>query len=614
VAKYSGGLLGSAYNEVGNFVTRGQSKVNAQLREVVKEAANRFPGYEAHVYSGYRPGDKRNHGKGRALDVALVDKKTGKVLDNYQNAKAFRTYEKFAQTVREVQQEKYPELDKTLRWGGYFSGNPSVYGAVDLMHFDISTTPMAGGSWDDGLTQAQRDLWPGAESYGLNSPRPPDRMQAPLSLAQTQMRDEALAQAFGSPSRALDVPQSALAFNAPARPSTPSPLAAINSISPPSRFAPAPAGNVKRASLPAIPASLTPAPVGKVDRAPLGPVAPQSIQTKVATRPDVRVGTLPAAPTRSLQHPTSVAKPTNLAAAPVGKVTKGPALAPATPNASTLAAQYGQYRPSTATSMPAVATPPSVPVGALPAAKPSTATLAAQYAQYRPGTVPPAPVAPVTPPALALPPAQVLAPLLAPPKVVKDYPVAEVQQAPAPPRATAYDVYSGLADTALDNTGLNTVSSMAGGGTSVTNKYGATTGMTPGGYQTAVGSLPGISGPTASKFGGAIKGALPGMAGASLGGLLGGPVGALLGAALAKAVSQPGGLLSGQASYAAPGLPGGVVNAARPQSGGAFPSAPSAPSGQRNVRGWDSAADRARGESISPGASAAIGRNQGGLY
>jgi hypothetical protein len=411
------------------------------------------------------------------------------------------------------------------------------------------------------------------------NPNLPETMQAPQSLAQTLGREQALAQAYTSPTRALDTIQSRPALNMPARPQT---------LNPPQRLAPAPVGKVTRSALPSIPASLPAAPVGKVERAPLGPVGQFS------------------KPARSLQHPTSVAKPTNLAAAPVGKVTKGPALAPATPNASTLAAQYGQYRPSAATSMPTVATPPSVPVGALPAAKP-----VAQPLQH-PISVP---VTPVTPPALALPPAPVLAPLLAPPKVVKDYPVAEALAPPAPPRATAYDVYSGMADTALDNTGLNTVSSMPGGGTSVTNQYGATTGMTPGGYQTAVGSMPsipGISGPTASKFGGAIKGALPGVAGSALGGLLGGPVGALLGAALAKAVTQPGGLLSGQNSFQTDYF--GTINAAKAKSGGAFPSAPSAPSGQRNVRGWDSAADRARGESISPGASRAIGRNQGGLY
>jgi hypothetical protein len=409
----------------------------------------------------------------------------------------------------------------------------------------------------------------------------PDEMDVPRSLAQAT----AIEQAYRDPFRALDTIQSRPALNMPARPQT---------LNPPQRLAPAPAGKVTRSALPSIPASLPAAPVGKVDRAPLGPVGQFS------------------KPAPSLQHPTSVAKPTNLAAAPVGKVTKGPALAPATPNASTLAAQYGQYRPSTVTSMPTVATPPSVPVGALPAAKPSTATLAAQYAQYRPGTVPPAPVAPVTPPALSVPPAQVLAPLLAPPKVVKDYPVAEVQQAPAPPRATAYDVYSGMADTALDNTGLNTVSSMPGGGTSVTNQYGATTGM-KNGYQTAVGSLPGITGPTASKFGSAVKGAIPGVAGSALGGLLGGPVGALLGAALAKAVTQPGGLLSKQNSFQTDYF--GTLNAAKAKGGLGFPGAPSGGYGSGGRMGA-SFSNRSRGEmdSISPGASAAIGRGQGGLY
>jgi hypothetical protein len=400
----------------------------------------------------------------------------------------------------------------------------------------------------------------------------PDEMDVPRSLAQAT----AIEQAYRDPFRALDTIQSRPALNMPSRPQT---------LNPPQRLAPAPVGKVTRASLPSIPASLPAAPVGKVDRAPLGPVGQFS------------------QPAPSLQHPTSVAKPTNLAAAPVGKVTKGPALAPATPNASTLAAQYGQYRPSTATSMPTVATPPSVPVGALPAAKP-----VAQPLQH-PLSVP---VAPVAPPALTMPPAPVLAPLLAPPKVVKDYPVAEVQQAPAPPRATAYDVYSGMADTALDNTGLNTVSAMPGGGTSVTNQYGATTGM-KNGYQTAVGSLPGITGPTASKFGGAIKGAIPGVAGSALGGLLGGPVGALLGAALAKAVTQPGGLLSKQNSFQTDYF--GTLNAAKAKGGLGFPGAPSGGYGTGGRMGA-SYSNRSRGEmdSISPGASAAIGRGQGGLY
>jgi hypothetical protein len=169
-----------------------------------------------------------------------------------------------------------------------------------------------------------------------------------------------------------------------------------------------------------------------------------------------------------------------------------------------------------------------------------------------------------------------------------------------------------MADTALDNTGLNTVSSMPGGGTSVTNQYGATTGM-KNGYQTAVGSLPGITGPTASRFGSAVKGAIPGVAGASLGGLLGGPVGALLGAALAKAVTQPGGLLSKQNSFQTDYF--GTLNAAKAKGGLGFPGAPSGGYGSGGKMGASFSNNSANGmRGISPAAADAIGKGQGGLY
>lgn len=158
--------------------SRYNAKVDPRLRDILDSAAQRFPGYTVQAISGYRPGDKRQHGKHRATDIQLVDKATGKALPNYQNAKSFRTYEKFAQEARRVQQEKYPELDKAFRWGGYFSGtvkNPilgtkSKYGAVDVMHFDLGGLQglgMLGGSWAKGLTKAQRGLVPGAESFGI---------------------------------------------------------------------------------------------------------------------------------------------------------------------------------------------------------------------------------------------------------------------------------------------------------------------------------------------------------------------------------------------------------------------------------------------------------------
>jgi len=117
------------------------------------------------------------------------------------------------------------------------------------------------------------------------------------------------------------------------------------------------------------------------------------------------------------------------------------------------------------------------------------------------------------------------------------------------PAATAYDVYSGLANTAMDNTGRNRVDSLPGGVTSVTNQYGATTGMTPGGYQTAVGSMPSIPGmsmPSKSTVGGAVKG---GLVGAGVAGPVGGVIGALAGALAAKAIAD-------QKKGAAPSVPG----------------------------------------------------------
>lgn len=117
-----------------------------------------------------------------------------------------------------------------------------------------------------------------------------------------------------------------------------------------------------------------------------------------------------------------------------------------------------------------------------------------------------------------------------------------------------------------------TVSRDAYGNTTVSNKYGATTAMTPGGYQSAYGGvpgggLPGIDGPDdarESRTSGGLLGG-PSLGGhfgsknnrtpvekkalaatlglAMAGGAVAGPVGALAGALLGKGMA-PGGLLS----------------------------------------------------------------------
>lgn len=158
----------SNFVPTGNFVARGADKVDPALVSILKEAADRV-GMRVEAYSGYRPGDKRAHGRGKATDIRLFGP-DGKMLPNYQSAETFPIYEKFAHEARRVQMEKYPHLDKNFRWGGYFSGGRGKYGAMDLMHFDLAGgngLGMAGGSWEKGLSDQQKKLFPGAQSQGL---------------------------------------------------------------------------------------------------------------------------------------------------------------------------------------------------------------------------------------------------------------------------------------------------------------------------------------------------------------------------------------------------------------------------------------------------------------
>jgi hypothetical protein len=515
--------------------------------------------------------------------------------------------------------------------GVYPSGN---------LHVDPRATPTVWGRLKDqyaGLTSKQFNLLPDwarpsidALFGGFNpqqNPNLPETMQAP------QFREQAMAPrpaampgglaAYAPPASLAKAAGTPLSLNSmvAGRPEYPGAMPAAPAPSVPRGAVYAGIGAMDRA-LPSLGSIASSYIGGTPSRPSIGPARenpPSMSRTTVATRPDVPVGRLPAAPSMrqpagtptggyqpSLAHPVS--RPTAPRSA-VDAVIDGPL---------GLGAGANALSASTARNVAAMPAP-------APAAPTAAQKLAAQYAQYQPSLQ----VTPTAPPA-ALPPAAVPQTVITPPPQTviqdyvprpppQDYPV--YQAPPAPPRATAYDVYNGMADTALDNTGLNTVSSMPGGGTSVTNQYGATTGM-KNGYQTAVGSLPGISlpgisGPTARTAG---KLGIP-----AVGGLLGGLPGALIGALAVKALSKPGGLLSGLKNVDTSNIGsisldgqtftyGPTTAFAKPQSGGAFPSAPSAPSGQRNVRGWDSAADRARGESISPGASRAIGRNQGGLY
>ena len=159
-------------HEGGRVYLNGYEKLNTiepNLQQALNKAAAYLPeGITARVKSGLREGDPRHHGNGIAADITLVGP-DGKDIPDYQTGKNFRLYEQYAHKVKEIVDKEHPEIGDRLRWGGYFSGPKNLYGALDLMHFDVSGGGMAGGDWKNGLTPAQRKLWPDAVSQGMET-------------------------------------------------------------------------------------------------------------------------------------------------------------------------------------------------------------------------------------------------------------------------------------------------------------------------------------------------------------------------------------------------------------------------------------------------------------
>lgn len=150
------------------------SKVDNRLWDIVQNAIAAVP-YDAQIRSGSErgPGDKGNHSKGYAVDVTLIDPKTGRVIPDtgkYGGVDSAKIYEQYAQAARVYQQEKYPELNSTFRWGGGFRQGGTPF---DLMHLDI--TPKARGAmayynWETGFNANAEAALPGiraATSGGL---------------------------------------------------------------------------------------------------------------------------------------------------------------------------------------------------------------------------------------------------------------------------------------------------------------------------------------------------------------------------------------------------------------------------------------------------------------
>lgn len=134
--------------------------VDQDLVAAVNEYAKTSP-YKVVIKHGVREGDHREHGHGGAIDVTLIDPKTNKVLDDYQNPDNFAAYQAMAHGVYGAMMKSKPQKAKNLRSGLYFSGTNEKYGAFDLMHLDLAGNRigMAGGSWEHGVNAKQAKTW-----------------------------------------------------------------------------------------------------------------------------------------------------------------------------------------------------------------------------------------------------------------------------------------------------------------------------------------------------------------------------------------------------------------------------------------------------------------------
>jgi len=437
-------------------------------------------------------------------------------------------------------------------------------------------------------------------------PSPPAATPAPpaLSVADQKLANAQIA--YGA-SRAMNMqppsmsppnPGSIRGLNVPSAISRPS--------APPSNF-----------SVPDRPSPIGSAPVGQVTRAPLGPALnrpsppgnfAQGAPVSYAAPKANRLGGMDyaVAPERfdraALSPPNAGAlrnSPVNSNSPPnPGALRNAPVSSNSPPNAGSLrnapVTSNSPPNPGALRNAPVASNSPPNPGalrGSIPSA-PSQAAVMGALSQRAgleaikddslvgPVTAPAVTVNHPPNPTVGLP---VAAPPITRPTVLTNYPVANIPAAQniGPPREnfayaapTASDVYSGKASVGYDSVG-NRVSSIPGG-TSVTNRYGATTGMMNG-YQAAVGSgsmpsIPGMSMPSKSTIGGAVKG---GLVGAGVAGPVGGVIGALAGALAAKAMADrkgTTGAATGQSSGGLGGFLGSIFGGSTASKSGASPS------------------------------------------
>jgi hypothetical protein len=151
--------------------------LDPRILDVLQTAAQTYP-MKVEAFSGIegRTAGTTNHPTGTAVDVRLYDSSGTPLANSLEDAQRkgqnladnFRAYEAYAQTARDIQTQKYPELNNVFRWGGYWNSGVEPF---DLMHFDVNPAmkgAMGGGTWEDGLNADSRKMLKGVESVGMN--------------------------------------------------------------------------------------------------------------------------------------------------------------------------------------------------------------------------------------------------------------------------------------------------------------------------------------------------------------------------------------------------------------------------------------------------------------
>lgn len=563
------GLLGRVVYDLKGKIR--SLKPSSGIAEKVHSVANSIrPGVETRVVSGQEPkgkraGAKNRHPKGFAGD-----------FDFYQDGKRI-TDEGFLKDLATKMAAKY-----NANIG--YDARPGKYMGIGRIHIDTMPLDKFGGgaqwgatarAWAKDLVTARKTgTWKAADTRGIlpdTMPAPPTRSAA---IAQAEQQAN-IARAYRDPMRALDTVQNA-------RPA----------------IASAPRGAVERAQ-PVydigneyVRNGYTRQYADRFPAEPAAPVARPAPSPQVAERNYPTLGTRPSlAPTPGSRLAATPAE--RLAPVPgsrVSPVQGGPTVTGVdiTP-AQNLAAQYAQYRSPTnyAAVKAALANAP----------------------QQTPQEVPP--------PLTNIPGLAVKGPRLQPTLAMPD-PARFAPEIAVPQAYTAGDIYGGQVGSALDNTGQNTVSRDAFGNTSVENQYGATTSMTPGGYQAAnfgSGAMP----EAPSRFGGLARRGAGTMAGGAVGSLAG-PIGSVLGALIGRELAKPGGGVVGGFLNGTRNIDTSKVNVpgigpntafAKAQRGLAFPDVPTG-TGIRDPR--ETNRSRADMDKISERAARDISRGRAGLF